>query len=536
MPIKEILDRVLDELRGAWRFRWPALAAAWAICLLSWVLIYRIPDTYEANARVYVDSEGILRPLLQGLAIDPDMTSGLDLVRQVLLSRPQLEQVARDTGLDAKAKTPEQREALIRSLQERVYIGAGDLRARTSQGQGLYVISFQDHDREKAIEVVQTMLNRFVENALGDKRTSQESALRFFDEQIELVEEALRASEQRLADFKKRNVDVMPGTQGDYFARLQQEQTDLETSRALLGIAESRRAEIQRQLDGEEPFLFGIDTGVLTVAATEGAGDLTFRIQSMERSRDELLLRYTERHPEVTAMNDTIDDMKKRQAEELARVRGGQAATGSLASSLKSNPNYQGLELELKRTQVQIAELRQEVAYRAARVADLRSKVNTVPEIEAELQQLDRDYESDRERRRELVGRRATATLSESADRSGTVSFETIEPPAASLDPVAPNRPQLLWMALIAALGVGAGIAWLLNQLNPVFHGVKSLADVTGLAVLASVSRTWHARHRRARQLELLKFSAVAGALLVGFGVVMWLQATGLQQLRELIG
>jgi uncharacterized protein involved in exopolysaccharide biosynthesis len=76
MPIREILDKILDELRGAWRFRWLGLIAAWAVCLIGWFYVYTIPDTYEANARVYVDSRGILRPLLEGLAIDPDVASG----------------------------------------------------------------------------------------------------------------------------------------------------------------------------------------------------------------------------------------------------------------------------------------------------------------------------------------------------------------------------------------------------------------------------------------------------------------------------
>jgi polysaccharide chain length determinant protein (PEP-CTERM system associated) len=223
MNIKELLDLVLDEVRGAWRFRWIGIAAAWVVCLIGWSFIYTIPNTYEANARVYVDSKGILRPLLEGLAIDPDVASGLDLVRQVLLSRPQIEQVAREAGLDAAAKSPEQREALINSIQSRISIEAGDLRARTTSGEGLYKITFRDGDRDKSIEVVQTLLNNFVENALGEKRSGQESAQRFLVEQIALYEARLRESEDNLADFKKRNVGVMPSSQGDYFAQLQQE-------------------------------------------------------------------------------------------------------------------------------------------------------------------------------------------------------------------------------------------------------------------------------------------------------------------------
>lgn len=537
MNITEIIERVMDELRGAWRFRWLGLAAAWLISLVSWFVIHTIPDTYEANARVYVDSTGILRPLLEGLAIDPDVASGLDLVRQVLLSRKQVEQVASDTGLDAMAKTPAEREQLISGIQERISIDAADLRARTTQ-EGMYRISFRDQDRTKSIEVVQTMLNQFVENALGDKRDGQESAKNFFDDQIAAYEKRLDEAEDRLADFKKRNVAVMPGSQGDYYARLQDEIRGLDAARASLGIAESRRAEIQRQLDGEEPYLFGIDSGMQAgpSVAGAGAGDLTYRIQDTEKAIENLLLGYTDKHPEVVALRSTLADLKKRQSEELARVKKGQAATGSLASSLKSNPVYQGLESEHKRTQVQIAELRQEVAQRQSRVALLSGRVGTVPEIEAELTRLNRDYDTIRQQHQELLQRRETAALSENADRSGTVKFEVIEPPAAALEPVSPDRPSLLAMALVAALGAAGGLAWLMNQLNPVFHSAKSLEGITGLAVIGSISRTWLERHRHVRRLEVLKFSAAAALLGIAFAAVLTLQKSTAEQLRQLIG
>jgi polysaccharide chain length determinant protein (PEP-CTERM system associated) len=536
MQIKEILDQVADELRGAWRFRWIGLAAAWAVCLVGWAVVYTIPNTYEASARVYVDSKGILRPLLVGLAIDPDVASGLDLVRQVLLSRPQLEQVARDTGLDATAKTPENREALIRSIQSRISIEAGDLRARTTSGEGLYKITFRDSDRQKSIEVVRTLLNGFVENALGEKRTGQESAQRFLGEQIAQYEKRLRDSEEQLAEFKKRNVGVMPSSQGDYFAKLQEETAGLETVRTTLSIAESRRAEIQRQLDGEEPYLFGIDTGSNSPANSAGGGDVAYRIQDLEKSLEDLLLRFTDKHPEVIATRATIAELRRRQDEELARVRKGQAATGTLSSSLKGNPVYQGLQMELKRTQVQIAELRQELARRQLHVGDLRSKVNTVPEVEAELARLNRDYEVNKQQYQELTQRRETASLSENADRSGTVNFETIEPPSAPIDPISPNRVLLLAAVLVAGLGLAAAVSWLLNQLNPVFHSVKALSSLTGLTVLAAVSRTWEERHRVQRRSELLKFSAAAGLLVVVFGVVLLTQQVASLQLQRLIG
>ncbi len=536
MPLRELISLVLDELRGAWRFRWWALATAWIACLIGWPLVMTIPNTYEASARVYVDTRSILRPLLQGLAIDPDVASGLDLVRTALLSRPQIEQVARETDLDLRAHTPEQREALIRSVQERITIDAGDLRARTTRGDGLYVIRFQDRDRDKTIEVVDTLLNAFVENALGEKRVGQETAERFLGEQIKEYEQRLSEAEARLAEFKKVNVGVMPDSRGDYFQRLQEESTEAERVRTALAVAESRRNEIQRQLSGEEPFLFGFDTGAAPAGAGSAAGDITYRIQDLEKQLDELLLRFTDKHPEVVETRRTIGELKARQAEELARVRSGGAATGSLTQSLKTNPIYQSLEIELKRTEVQVAELRQELAQRQGKVAQLRRLVDSVPEVEAELARLNRDYEVTRQKYLELVQRREVAVISEQADRTGTVKFDVIDPPTAGLDPVAPNRLLLLAGVLVAALGLAGGVAYLLNHMRPVFHSVPALTAATGLPVLAAVSRTWVDRHREQRRSELVRFSGGTALLFAAFVLVILMQPLVTQLLLRFRG
>ena len=167
---------------------------------------------------------------------------------------------------------------------------------------------------------------------------------------------------------------------------------------------------------------------------------------------------------------------------------------------------------------------------------DLQGKVNTVPEIEAKLKSLNRDYDALHEQYQELVQRRETASLSQDVDRSGTVKFETIEPPSAAFEPVSPNRPRLLVMALVAGLGLAGGLAWLLNQLNPVFHSAKSLEEITGLSVLASVSRTWLQRHRHGRRLEVLRFSAIAILLVATFGAATLLQQPAANLMQRLMG
>ena len=54
--MQELLAQLLLVLRGAWRYRWPALALTWVLALAGWIIVATIPDQFEARTRVYVDT------------------------------------------------------------------------------------------------------------------------------------------------------------------------------------------------------------------------------------------------------------------------------------------------------------------------------------------------------------------------------------------------------------------------------------------------------------------------------------------------
>jgi polysaccharide chain length determinant protein (PEP-CTERM system associated) len=533
--VHEIIVKILNDIRGSWRFRWYALAIAWGVCLLGWMFVLMIPDTFEANARVYVDTQSALRPLLKGLAVEPDVDSELSLVRQALLSRPRLEQVARETDLSIRAKTPENMQDLIANLQQRIVIQT-DSRNANSNTDGVYRITFRDFSRDKSIEVVEQLLNSFVEDTLGNKREGQEGAQRFLKEQIADYERRLGEAEERVADFKKRNVGKMPDDRGDYFARLQTEMTQADSVRRQLTLAEARRTEMVRQLSGEEPFMFGVEDAASQPRQAGGPrGDVAGRIQELERREEELLLRFTDKHPEVVAVRSTIADLKRQQEEELKRVRSGQSATGTLANSLKTNPVYQGIRLELNRTEVQIAELRRDLGERQSRLAELQKLVDNVPEVEAELARLNRDYEVTRTQYQQLVQRLETAKLSEDAARTGTVTFQVIDPPAARFEPVAPNRSLMLAAVFMVSLAAGLGTAYLLNHTRLVFYEMRSLADAMQLPVLGVISHAWLGRSRARERRQLLAFSFAGALLIAAFGLLLVLREPAVRSFARLV-
>jgi hypothetical protein len=101
------LDLILEQIRGAWRFRRTAMMVAWTVCVLGWLVVLAIPDTYSARARVYVDTRTRLSQVTEGIAVESNIATQAEEVRQALLGGPQLEKVARLAIPGFATATPE---------------------------------------------------------------------------------------------------------------------------------------------------------------------------------------------------------------------------------------------------------------------------------------------------------------------------------------------------------------------------------------------------------------------------------------------
>lgn len=521
-----LLGQALDLAHGAWRFRWIGLAVAGVLSLSGWIVVLSLPDRYEASARVFVDARTAISRATEGLAMATDIDAQIERVREALLGAPQLEEVARKEGLQTAGASPRERQDAITKLRESIQINP--------RGDGLFVISYTDQNRQRALGVVQVIVNRFVEDSLGGKREGSEQAQHFLQQQISDYEQRLSAAEERLAEFKKKNVGMLPGAQSDYFSRLQTEMDALSKQQSDLAVAQRRRDELQRQTRGEAAVTAAPGTSRAGGAAL-GDNDLASRIRETQSRIDELLLNFTDKHPDVIALRATLAELKARQKAELEAFRHGDA--GAAASmGLASNPVFQNVQVQLNQTDVEIAELHGKIAETQGRVASLKQLVNTAPEIEAEYARLNRDYDVTRAEYQALVQRLEQSRLSQQAEETGIVRFEVVDPPSAPYKPVAPKRPMLIIAVLLGALGASVALACLLHQLKPVFGSTRQLHEVTGLPVLGSVSMTWLERHRARERTHALLYASAASVLLVLAVGVLLTQARMTVLLRHWVG
>jgi polysaccharide chain length determinant protein (PEP-CTERM system associated) len=524
------LDHVFDEVRGAWRFRWFALISAFAVALVGWAIVFALPDRYEADARVFVDTRTALKPALQGLTIDQNVDAQINYVRQSLLEGPQLERIAKEAGVLSPTVTDERARAkILTTLSDRIVLGvfnAGTQGDERSTAGTIYSFHYTDAERARSLRVVESLLNTFVDETLGGKREGSQHAQQFLETQIKDYEQRLSAAEDKLAAFKKKNVGLMPSDQGGYFAQLQKEVDAAKKAESDLSVALSRRDELAKQLHGDSVVTAaGSSTAGGGRGASAGSDTLT-RIQETQARLDELLLKYTDKHPDVIAMRATLAELKQRRVTELANLRRGDAS--AIASSgAGNNPVYQSMQLELNKVDVDIAALRREVALHQSTVADLRQRLNTAPQVEAEYQQLNRDYDVNKAQYTALLESYQKARLGERADNAGSVRFEIVLPPTSPLTPAWPKRILLLGLIWLAALGVGGAIAYGLHTIKPILSSVRAVNELTAFPVLGAVSVAFPTAQRKKTWRHVWRISAASACLVVALGIALVLNWSG---------
>ena len=487
---------VRRALIAAWRYRWAAAAVSWIVCGIGWTYVYLVPNSYEASARLYVDADAVLTPLLRGIAVDNTLTGQLDVLQRTLLSRPNLEKLVSNTDLDLNITGPADLETMVGRLGLEIKINP--------QTRNLFTITYRNTSAKLAFDVVQTILTTFIESKTGNNRSEMENAQLFLQQQLTGYERQLRDAERKRAEFRSKYLDLLPmGDTGS--TRLDAAQAGVRRLQGELTDQIAKRETLNRELSTtpalistETPLVVG-PNGTVALAAKDP------RLEAAQRELDDLRLRYTENHPDVAAARKRLESVQRGVAEDNAAAAAARTAAGQVRPPGNTtigkpqspppppgrsvpNPVYEKLKVQSVEVDSVIASLQRQIADATQERDRLEEMARSAPGVQAEFLNLNRDYDVMRRNYEELLARRESMRISTAAEADADkIKIQIIDPPQVPQNPVAPKRGLLISIVLAAGLAAGIGLAVLLVQFDQSFHTIDELRDL-GLPVAGGVS------------------------------------------------
>ena len=520
--MQELIALLVAHLRGMWHRRWIGLGVAWLAAIVGVAVAMRVPEQYEATARLYVDTQSLLRPLMAGISIQPNLDTQVSLISRTLISRPNIEKLVRMTDMDLDTRGGED---LVDSVSRRILLSGNPV-------SNIYLISYRDPSPDRARKVVDGLVTIFVESSLGDKREDTVNAVKFIDDQIKRYEGGLKSAEDRLKSFRLKYLGVSGNANTNYYTKITTLSDQIEVARSQLRAAEEARDSYKRELAGEAPVLIP-DTPLSGPAPASPVAipAIDARLAVLRTDLDLLRRRFTDDHPDVVGTRRIIAQLEEQRKQEEDAINKASAAVNATASTpeanARRNPVFQQIKVALATAEANVASLRATLGSLEAQSARLISSAKLVPEVEAEYAQLNRDYDIQKRTYEALLARRESAALGEGVTDAGGTRFKVIDPPRVFPKAVFPNRFVMLSLAFGIALLAGLAAAFAANEIMPTFHDARSLGRAAKRPVVGMVTMFPNPAVRRRQRIFGALFASAASMFVVTyFGLLAFIFVT----------
>lgn len=468
---QENIVEILYFIKGTFKYRWIALIVAWIVAISGWIFVAKMPDKYVSEARVHVDTESMLQPLLRGMTVTNNLDAQIELMRQLMFTQQNLSEIARIADVDVVNMDPIERIEYFDNLKSKITI-------KGSRKSPIFYISYSSVNPQVAKNIVNAILTVFSERAQKTNFSDVDNASRFIDEQIAEYETRLRDAEKAREEFRRINFGLLPeDTVVGVMGRIDRMIQEREAAELLLQETISKRETIEQQL--QEALQISDTSQLPDVETPEDV-----QIRELNDKKTLLLLKYTENHPDILAINQAIDEWENRKEKNNNSMEENEDE-----ALMMEHPYISELKTALNQTEAEEASGRSRLKVIGERIDKLKEEQSIRLRVETELQSLNRDYDTLEKNYNTLVGRREQVHITKNIDdRAISLRFNIADPPNKPLKPSEPNRIVLVSTVYAGSLAAGFGIAFLIYFLRPTFVTTRQISVQTGLAVLGGVS------------------------------------------------
>jgi polysaccharide chain length determinant protein (PEP-CTERM system associated) len=460
-----MIDNVPIDIKKYWQIIYGRRYLCIGISLFCMSVIvwgsYFVPKKYEATSTVFIE-RNIINSLVRNITITPAIEERLRVISYAIKSRNLLLKVIDEVDFNVKKENPAELEKLVASLQVRTFVKM----VNKGAGTDLFIISFKDSDPKIARDYVNTLVRRYVEENISEKREETYEANKFLTEQRKFFKEKLDNAEEKIVNFRRDKGVFIAVDERTIIGEIKSAEENLDTINMQKMELEARKSLTEKQIREEKPY---------TVAMLgRSKGDLlSDRLIMLQNKLNELLVRYTANYPEVIKIKAEIETIKIQLQDKSAvseEVHNPETEISTL------NPLQQKLKEELAKINTELAALSVKERHFKEIVESKKKYLGEVPLEKKTLADLERERDSYKKIDDELVlkiGQSEVSKQMEIQDKAET--FRIVDPAILPTKPVFPDRVLIILAGVLASIGAGAGAILVLHHLD---HTVKTIDEL----------------------------------------------------------
>ena len=443
----------------------------------SFVLL--LPDRYKATTTILVDPQKVSEKYVSS-TVNSDPGQRLNTITQQVLSTTRLQQIIDDMHLYPELQGKLSREEVIDLMRKDIAI---TVKQGSSSGLSAFTIEYEGRQRQQVAQVTNQLAASFIEWNVKSREQQAQDTTEFLDAQLKEAKQNLEQQEARLSAFKMRHLGEMPEQQPANMQALTQLQGQFQANADALNRLEVERTLLSRGLES------GSTGTVKTVpVVTERAKLETERRQLRARLQD-LQNRYTSAHPEVVDTASQLQHVEER----LKALPPDPPVVAEVQDNTAVTVRLQLIDREAKR----LTDDQQRIT---GQMASYRAKVDAVPVREQEMAELNRNYSVSKDHYQSLLDKTFSAGMAADLEKKQQAEHFTILDLAQVPEkPFKPRRGLLLLGAVLAALALSLGLAYVKDMINSTIKFERELKTMLPASVplLAVVPELKAAADRR---------------------------------------
>ncbi|MGV6859344.1 MAG: lipopolysaccharide biosynthesis protein [bacterium] len=550
---------ISDYLAILGRRRKPAIITFGILVVLAIALALNLPAVYRSTAVILIEQQEIPKGLVES-TVTGYADQRIQVINQRVMTSANLLSLINKYDLYPEERKKYPPEQVIEMLRENIkleMVSADVIDPRSGRPMAATIafsLGYESESPKKAQEVANELTTLYLNENVQARRRSTTDTADFLSSEAKKLENQISTLEKRLATFKQENQGSLP------------EQVDLNTR--MMDRAERDLDAVDRDLraiDERKIYLTG-ELATLDPSIPDGrrmrpdAYDPDLKLQALQSEYVTKLAKYSDDHPDVQKLKKEIaalgggdgqgvsalleaelatarsrlaelqerygpehPDVKRQQRKVVALEKSASSSSSySPSVSMRANPAYVNIKTQLQSADVDKQSLLTKRAQLEAKLNKLESQLNNTPRVEQEYRDLTRDYENASSKYQEIRAKQLEARLAQSleADNKGE-RFTLIEPPLLPEIPIKPNRPAIIVLGLLLAIGAGLGVAFLLETMDSSITSRHALMAVTGAAPIAVIPKLVDLEEESKRKRRTVLSLILVSVILVGVALAI---------------